>query len=58
VKTSVGISLFRLLTPVGPLSLEYAYPLNQSAAEDLWKRDALLHFPGRIHFNWGIPILR
>lgn len=58
VKTSIGVTVLRLLTPVGPLSLEYAYPLNQSLAEELWKRDSIIHWPGRIHFNWGIPILR
>ena len=60
LKASVGLTLLRILTPVGPLSLEYAYPLTQGLAEEQWKREtsALLHWPGRIHFNWGIPILR
>ena len=60
LKASVGVSLFRILTPVGPLSLEYAYPLTQSLAEEQWAHETswYLHWPGRIHFNWGIPILR
>ncbi len=59
VKHSVGISLLRLLTPVGPLSIEYAYPLTQTLAEERWKTAPWYsHFPGRIHFNWGIPISR
>ncbi|HEX2570566.1 MAG TPA: POTRA domain-containing protein [Polyangia bacterium] len=59
VKFSVGISLLRLLTPLGALSFEYAYPITQTVAEQEWKRDPwYLHWPGRIHFNWGIPILR
>ncbi len=58
-KQSVGISLLRLLTPFGPLSLEYAYPLNQSLAEQTWKTSPWYsHFPGRIHFNWQIPLTR
>jgi outer membrane protein assembly factor BamA len=58
-KHSVGISLLRILTPVGPLSVEYAYPLNQSLAEERWKSNPWYsHFPGRIHFNWGIPLSR
>jgi outer membrane protein assembly complex protein YaeT len=59
VKFSVGISLLRLLTPLGALSFEYAYPITQTVAEQEWRRDPwYLHWPGRIHFNWGIPILR
>ncbi len=60
IKVSIGVTLLRILTPVGPLSLEYAYPLTQSLAEDQWEKETspLLHWPGRIHFNWGIPILR
>ena len=58
-KQSVGITLLRLLTPFGPLSLEYAYPLNQSLAEQTWKTSPwYAHFPGRIHFNWQIPLTR
>ena len=37
VKHSIGISLLRLVTPVGPLSIEYAYPLTQTLAEERWK---------------------
>jgi outer membrane protein assembly factor BamA len=54
---AIGISLLRVLTPFGPLSLEYAYPLTQTLAEERWKTDPWYkHYPGRIHFNWGIPI--
>ena len=57
--TSIGISLLRLITPVGPLSVEYAYPLTQTLAEERWKTSPwYAHFPGRIHFNWGIPLSR
>jgi outer membrane protein assembly factor BamA len=59
VKVSVGASLLRLLTPVGPISLEYAYPLTQTQAEQTWRGEPWYrHWPGLIHFNWGIPILR
>jgi outer membrane protein assembly factor BamA len=59
IKVSVGLSLLRLLTPVGPISLEYAYPLTQTLAEEDWRREPWYrHWPGMIHFNWGIPILR
>lgn len=59
VKHSIGVSLLRLLTPVGPLSIEYAYPLTQTLAEERWKTAPWYsHFPGRIHFNWGIPLSR
>jgi len=59
VKFSAGLTILRVLTPVGPLSLEYAYPLTQTLAEEQWKKESwYLHWPGRIHFNWGIPILR
>ncbi len=59
IKVSVGLTLLRILTPVGPLSLEYAYPITQTLAEEQWKKEPwYLHWPGRIHFNWGIPILR
>ncbi len=58
-KQSIGMSLLRVLTPFGPLSLEYAYPLNPSLADELWKTNPwYTHFPGRIHFNWGIPLSR
>lgn len=58
-KSSIGISLLRLITPVGPLSIEYAYPLNQTLAEERWKTAPWYsHWPGRIHFNWGIPLSR
>jgi outer membrane protein assembly factor BamA len=58
-KHSLGISLLRILTPVGPLSLEYAIPLTQSFAEERWKSNPWYsHFPGKIHFNWGIPLSR
>ena len=59
VKVSVGISVFRLLTPVGPISFEYAYPITQTVVEEEWKSQPWYrHWPGLIHFNWGIPILR
>ncbi|HWE27994.1 MAG TPA: POTRA domain-containing protein, partial [Polyangia bacterium] len=59
VKHSIGVSLLRLITPVGPLSIEYAYPLTQTLAEERWKTAPWYsHFPGRIHFNWGIPLSR
>jgi outer membrane protein insertion porin family len=58
-KHSLGVTLLRVLTPVGPLSLEYAYPLTQTLAEERWKTNPWYsHFPGRIHFNWGIPLSR
>lgn len=58
-KHALGVSLLRILTPVGPLSLEYAYPLTQTVAEERWKTNPWYsHFPGRIHFNWGIPLSR
>ena len=59
---AIGVTLVRLLTQFGPLSLEYAYPLTLPGQEtplqtERWRSDSwLLHFPGRIHFNWGIPI--
>ena len=57
VKQSIGVSLLRLMTPVGALSIEYAYPLVQTLAEERWKTAPwYTHFPGRIHFNWGIPL--
>ncbi len=62
VRFSVGISLLRLLTQFGALSLDYAYPLTLPGQEPLlqsehWKKDPWYqHFPGRIHFNWGMPI--
>ena len=44
----------RVLTSFGPLSLEYAYPINQSLAEERWKTNPWYsHFPGRIHFELG-----
>jgi outer membrane protein assembly factor BamA len=56
---SVGVTLLRLITPVGPMSLEYAYPLTQTLAEERWKTAPWYsHWPGRIHFNWGIPLSR
>jgi outer membrane protein insertion porin family len=58
-RQAIGVSLLRILTPVGPLSLEYAYPLNQTLAEERWETNPWYsHFPGRIHFNWGIPLSR
>ena len=57
--TRSASSFLRILTPVGPLSLEYAYPLTQTLAEERWKTNPWYsHFPGRIHFNWGIPLSR
>jgi len=56
---SIGVSFLRILTAVGPLSLEYAYPLVQTEAEERWKTNPWYsHWPGRIHFNWGIPLSR
>jgi outer membrane protein assembly complex protein YaeT len=58
-KHSVGVSLLRVLTTFGPLSLEYAYPINQSLAEERWKTNPWYsHWPGRLHLNWGIPLSR
>jgi outer membrane protein assembly factor BamA len=58
-KHSIGVTVLRILTPVGPLSLEYAYPITQSLAEERWKTNPWYsHYPGRIHFNWGIPLSR
>ncbi len=58
-KHAVGVTFLRVLTTFGPLSLEYAYPLNQSLAEERWKTNPWYsHFPGRIHLNWGIPLSR
>ncbi len=59
IKHSIGMSFLRLQTPVGPISVEYAYPLAQGLAEERWKSNPWYsHFPGRIHFNWGIPMAR
>jgi outer membrane protein assembly factor BamA len=59
IKHSIGATVLRILTPVGPLSLEYAYPLTPSLAEESWKvQPWYKHFPGRIHFNWGLPLSR
>jgi outer membrane protein assembly complex protein YaeT len=58
-KHSVGVTFLRVLTTFGPLSLEYAYPINQGLAEERWKTNPWYsHFPGRLHLNWGIPLLR
>lgn len=58
-KHSIGFTVLRIITPVGPMSLEYAYPLNPGLAEDRWKTAPWYsHWPGRIHFNWGIPLSR
>jgi outer membrane protein assembly complex protein YaeT len=58
-KHAVGITLLRILTTFGPLSLEYAYPINQGLAEERWKTNPWYsHFPGRLHLNWGIPLSR
>lgn len=62
VRFGVGVTLLRLLTSFGPLSLEYAYPLTLPGQESLpqneiWKAESwFYHFPGRVHFNWGIPL--
>jgi outer membrane protein assembly complex protein YaeT len=54
---AIGVSLLRVLTPFGPLSFEYAYPLSPTQADERWKTNPWYsHFPGRLHFNWGIPI--
>jgi outer membrane protein assembly factor BamA len=59
IKNSIGGTFLRVLTPFGPLSLEYAYPLNEGPAEERWKTNPWYsHWPGRIHFNWGIPLAR
>jgi outer membrane protein assembly complex protein YaeT len=58
-KHAVGITFLRVLTTFGPLSLEYAYPINQGLAEERWKTNPWYsHFPGRLHLNWGIPLSR
>jgi outer membrane protein assembly factor BamA len=62
VRFSVGASLLRLWTQFGELSLDYAYPLTLPGQDPLlqserWKHEPWYqHFPGRIHFNWGMPI--
>ncbi len=62
VRFSVGVSILRLHTQFGALSLDYAYPLTLPGQDpllqsDRWKReDWYQHFPGRIHFNWGMNI--
>lgn len=62
VRFSVGVSLLRILTQFGALSLDYAYPLTLPGQDALlqserWKHEPwYAHFPGRIHFNWGMPI--
>lgn len=62
VRFSLGVSVLRLLTQFGALSLDYAYPLTLPGQDallqsDRWKREPWYsHFPGRIHFNWGMPI--
>jgi len=62
VRFSAGVSLLRLLTQFGALSLDYAYPLTLPGQQPLlqsdnWKQEPWYeHFPGRIHFNWGMPI--
>ena len=59
IKHSIGGSFLRIVTPFGPLSLEYAYPLNQGLAEERWKSNPWYsHWPGRIHFSWQIPTAR
>jgi outer membrane protein assembly complex protein YaeT len=59
LRHSIGVTVLRILTPVGPLSVEYAYPLTQTLAEERWKTAPWFsHYPGRIHFNWGIPLSR
>lgn len=58
-KHAIGLTLLRFLTPFGPLSLEYAYPITQSVAEERWKvAPWYAHWPGRIHINWGLPLGR
>ena len=62
VRFSLGVSILRLHTQFGALSLDYAYPLTLPGQDpllqsDRWKReDWYQHFPGRIHFNWGMNI--
>ena len=59
IKHAIGLSFLRLQTPIGAISVEYAYPLIQGLAEERWKTNPwYTHFPGRIHFNWGIPMAR
>jgi outer membrane protein assembly factor BamA len=58
-KHAVGVTFLRVLTTFGPLSLEYAYPINQGLAEERWKTNPWYsHWPGRLHLNWGIPLSR
>lgn len=60
VRFSLGVSVLRVLTQFGALSLDYAYPLTMPGQDpllqsDRWKREPWYsHFPGRIHFNWGM----
>ena len=62
IRFSIGVSLLRVLTQFGALSLDYAYPLTLPGQDPLlqserWKHESWYqHFPGRIHFNWGMPI--
>ena len=55
-KHSVGLSLLRLITPYFPISIDYAYPIAPTLAEQRWKTDPYRHFPGAIHFNIGLPL--
>jgi outer membrane protein assembly factor BamA len=62
VRFGVGVTLLRVLTQFGPLSIEYAYPLTLPGQDpllqnDRWKGENwFLHWPGRVHFNWAIPL--
>jgi len=59
LKHSVGVALLRFITTFGTLSLDYAYPLTQTVAEERWKTNPwYTHYPGKFHLNWGIPLSR
>ena len=62
VRFFVGISLVRLLTQFGALSLDFCVSAGDAGsgiAGSVGQVEAqawYAHFPGRIHFNWGMPI--
>ena len=54
--TSIGISLLRLMTPVGPLSVEYAYPLDADAGRGALEDVAVVcALPGAHPLQLGHP---
>ncbi len=59
LKHSIGVALLRFVTSFGTISLDYAYPLTQTAAEERWTTEPWYrHYPGQFHLNWGIPLSR